>query len=304
MIRIIADSTCDISKAVAKEHGIKIISTKVIIDGNTINDFDYDGPSLDEFYTTLDSIKNAPDYEPPNYEEYVKAIEDGLFHGVKDFIILIPSSQQIDDFTGVVNKAIESFEKNNRVPEVRVRMINTLNVSQGFGYSVLKAAKMAKKGASFEQIIDYIEENKSKVKDFFAVPDVDFLYKTGNVTKGAAKATKIFGITPVMKLGVSGKATLASKVVGGNKIAECFSNEFKHNADIRNTDFVIIGYSTDIEPALKTKSLILQQTNFEGEIFVMQMRPAFGAHMGKGAVGIYFLGKKSSVALFNLFRFS
>ncbi len=302
MIRIIADSTCDLSKEIAKQYGIKIISTKVIIDGTTINDYDYEGESLNEFYKTLDYIKEAPAYQPPSSEDYLKAIEEGLFNGITDFIILYPSSQQISDFPKYINPAVNSFWETNRVPDVRVTVINTLNISQGFGYNVLKAAMMAKRGENYQDIIDTIENMKGKVKDFLSVPDVDFLYKTGNITKTGANATKALGITPVLKLGTTGKATLASKVVGSGKIAQCFSNEFKRNADMDSNEFIIIGYSDDITHALDTKRMILQYSNYEGEIHVLQMRPAFGVHMGKGAVAIYFVGQQGSVALFNVFR--
>lgn len=183
-------------------------------------------------------------------------------------------------------------------------MINTLNVSHGFGYIVLKAAKMINNGASFDEVIAACENFKSKVKDFFAVPDIDFLYKTGNVTKAGAKATKVFGITPVLKLGSQGKATLANKVVGDNRIAQCFVNEFKHNGNKEIENFVIIGYSTDKTRATLVREMLFKQTGFTGDIYIMQMRPAFGVHMGKRAVAIYFMGKTSSIALFNLFRSS
>ena len=69
-----------------------------------------------------------------------------------------------------------------------------------------------------------------------------------------------------------------------------------------SNEFIIIGYSDDITHALDTKRMILQYSNYEGEIHVLQMRPAFGVHMGKGAVAIYFVGQQGSVALFNVFR--
>ena len=304
MIRIIADSTCDLSKEIIRQYNIKVISTKVVINGEAFSEYDYDGDSLDQFYTTLDDIKEAPGYKPPESSEYVKALEEGVFNGVNEFIIFIPSSQQIDDFPKVVNDAIKEFSETNKVPGIKIKMVNTLNVSQGFGYSVLKAAKMLKDGASFDEIINHAEASKTKVKAFMAVPDIDFLYKTGNVTKAGANASKMLGITPVLKLGTTGKATLASKMIGENKVALCFANEFKHNADAENGDFIIIGYSTDKKSALEVKAMIEVQTKYSGEIHVMQMRPAFGAHMGKRAVAIYFLGKQGTIALFNLFRFN
>lgn len=304
MIRIIADSTCDLSKEVIKQFSIKVISSKVIINGHILNDFDYDGESLAEFYSALDEIKEAPGYKTPDSMEYFTAIEEGVFNGITDFIILYPSSQQIDDFGGVISKAISEFTESNRVPGVRIQAINTLNVSQGFGYSVLKAAKMAKEGVAFEKIVEHIEANKSKIKDFLSVPDVDFLYKTGNVTKTGANASKLLGITPILKLGTSGKATLASKAIGENKVAQCFANEFINHADIENSDFVIIGYSTDELTAIETKRQILEDAQFKGEIYIMQMRPAFGAHMGRRATGIYFLGKQGTISIFNIFRFN
>ncbi len=304
MIKIIADSTCDLSKEVVKEYGIKVVSSIVIVNGQKFNDYDYDGSSLDDFYLGLDHMTEPPGYEPPSPNVYRQAIEDGVFHGITEFIIIIPSSQQIDDFAEVVNTAIRQFMETNKVPNVRIQMINTLNVSQGFGFTVLTAAKMAKNGKSFDEIIKYCEIIKNKVKAFLSVPDVDFLYKTGNVTKGGAQASKLLGITPILKLGTTGKAQLASKVVGEGKIAQSFTNEFKRNADIEAGDFVIIGYSTDRAKAEDTMKRLIQDAKYDGDVYIMQMRPAFGVHMGKRAMGIYFLGKQGSVALFNIFRFN
>ncbi len=57
------------------------------------------------------------------------------------------------------------------------------------------------------------------------------------------------------------------------------------------TDFIIIGYTSDIKVAENLKNKIIKETDFKGDIFIMQMGVAVGTHVGLGALSMFFVEK-------------
>ncbi len=57
------------------------------------------------------------------------------------------------------------------------------------------------------------------------------------------------------------------------------------------TEFVIIGYTSSAENAEDLKRLLLQETHYTGEIYVMHMGSTMGTHAGLNAVSMFFIGK-------------
>ena len=57
------------------------------------------------------------------------------------------------------------------------------------------------------------------------------------------------------------------------------------------TDFIIIGYTSEILLAEKLSEKIKQETEFRGDILIMQMGVAVGTHVGLGAVSMFFVEK-------------
>ncbi|HBT18496.1 MAG TPA: DegV family protein, partial [Clostridiaceae bacterium] len=67
------------------------------------------------------------------------------------------------------------------------------------------------------------------------------------------------------------------------------------------TDFVIIGYTTDQSYAENLKAKFLEETSFQGEVYIMQMGVAVGTHVGPGGLSMYFMetGDRKDSLLFN-----
>ena len=57
------------------------------------------------------------------------------------------------------------------------------------------------------------------------------------------------------------------------------------------TDFIIIGYTSDMTYAANLKLKIEKETDFTGDIYIMQMGVAVGTHVGLGAISMFFLEK-------------
>ena len=89
-----------------------------------------------------------------------------------------------------------------------------------------------------------------------------------------------------------GKGAIVAKERGTKRVLKFYIAEFIRRVEREITDFIIIGYTsyTNIADILKKK--IIDETNFKGEIYIMQMGVAVGTHVGLGGLSMYFIEKE------------
>ena len=89
----------------------------------------------------------------------------------------------------------------------------------------------------------------------------------------------------------NGKGAIVSKERGRKRVIKHYISEFKRRNDALMSDFVIIGYTSDIMYAENLKNQFLKETGYEGDIYTMQMGVAVGTHVGLGGLSFYFIEK-------------
>ena len=88
-----------------------------------------------------------------------------------------------------------------------------------------------------------------------------------------------------------GKGAIVAKERGLRKVLQHYVTEFINRNDEDITEFIIIGYTSDIKVAQNLKFKIQKETNFDKEIYIMQMGVSVGTHVGLGAVSMFFVEK-------------
>ena len=86
------------------------------------------------------------------------------------------------------------------------------------------------------------------------------------------------------------KGTVVAKKRGIKQVYNYYIQEFINRVDYKQTDFVIIGYTSDINKAENLKALLLK-ANYKGDIYIMQMGVAVGTHVGLGGLSMFFVEK-------------
>ncbi len=154
----------------------------------------------------------------------------------------------------------------------------------------MKSAMMREQGASFEEIIAFNENYKKKVKHFLSVVDLDHLIKSGRLTNASAILGKILMLKPIMSM-KDGKGAIVGKERGLKRVLRHYIQEFMKRMDTEKTNFIIIGYTSDSKVAENLKTKIQLDTDFWGDIHIMQMGVSVGTHVGLGAISMFFLEK-------------
>ncbi|WP_062351219.1 DegV family protein [Bacillus kwashiorkori] len=287
MIKIMADSTCDLSDDVLKKYDSSLAPLTINIDGKIYRDRIDIQP--DEFYGMMEALPEFPTTGMPSPTEYLKIIKQAVQEGSKEILCICMSSGTSGAYQSAVLAKDYYFEENPK-SNIKIHVVDSKCMSHGSGWLVMKSAMMREKGASFEEIIAFNEKYKKKVKHFLSVADLDHLIKSGRLTNASAFIGKILMLKPIMTM-KDGKGAIVGKERGLKKVLKHYTEELMKRNDHEKTDFIIIGYTSDVKIAENLKAKIQLDTNFTGDIHIMQMGVSVGTHVGLGAISMFFVEK-------------
>lgn len=290
MIKLMADSTCDLSQEIVEKYNIGIAPLRIFIEGKTYRDkIDI---TADEFFKLLPNLQELPTTSMPNPEDYLTIIYQAMEEGYTEFLCICMSSGTSGSYQSAV-LARDYFYEHNPDTEIKIYVLDSLSMSHGSGWLLLKSAKLIEQGYSFEELITFNEQHKTRVKHFLCVDDLNNLIKSGRLTNAGAFLGKLLKIKPIMSM-KKGKGAIVAKERGTNKALKFYVEEFKKRNQEDLTDFIIIGYSSDLSLAETLKMKILAETDFSGDIYIMQMGTAVGTHVGLGGVSMFFMEKEKT----------
>jgi DegV family protein with EDD domain len=287
MIKILADSTCDLSKEVLELYDIILAPLTINIEGKLYKDRVDIEPN--DFYSILKGLSEHPTTGMPSPEEYLKIINKAVNDGYEEILCICMSSGTSGAYQSAAIAKDYSYEE---YPEsaVKIHVVDSKCMSHGSGWLIMKSAMMREQGASFEEIIDFNETYKTKVKHFLSVDDLNHLIKSGRLTNASAFIGKILMLKPIMTM-KQGKGAIVAKERGRNKVLKHYVQEFIKRNDNEMTEFILIGYTSDKAVAETLKQKLREEAGFSGAIHIMQMGVSVGTHVGPGAISMFFIEK-------------
>ncbi|MCH4886850.1 DegV family protein [Acidaminobacter sp. JC074] len=286
MIKILADSTCDLSDEILEKYEIGIAPLTIKIGDKVYKDRVDIQP--EEFYGMLGALPELPTTAMPSPTEFINLYEDAHNSGHNEILCICMSSGTSGSYQSAVI-AKEYFDEKYG-DQVKVHVVDSKCMSHGSGYLILKSAMLRERGATFNELIDFNETYKTNIKHFLSVDDLDNLIKSGRLTEVSAMIGKVLKVKPVMSMR-NGKGAIVAKVRGSKKVFKHYVDEYKKRVDIVLTDFIIIGYTSDKSVAETMKAKLQNETQFKGDIYIMQMGVSVGTHVGLGGLSMYFVEK-------------
>lgn len=284
-IKILTDSACDLTREYIENNNIGLLSLILNLEGKIIKDDLGKSLSYKDFYnkmregaTPTTSQVNAHDFE----EEFVKHIKNG------DSIIYISISSGL---SGTFNSA--NIAKNNLLeeyPEAKIELIDSLGASMGQGLLVLKACEMRDNGASVEEIVNWIEDNKRRIIHLVLVDDLNHLKRGGRISGATATIGGLLNIKPSAYLDNEGKLVQGEKIKGKKKALKFLANSIKERAIDSENEVLYICHADCNEEAETLKALVEEEIKFK-DIVLNYAGNAIGAHAGPGALAVIYLGK-------------
>lgn len=287
MIKLIADSTCDLSDEILGKYDIKIAPLSISFEGKTYKDRVDLFP--DDFYSIIENIDGEIKTAMPSPDEFLKLYNTAVEEGAENILCICMSSGTSGSYQSA--KIAESyFYEEHQKSDIKIHVVDSKSMSHGSGWLILKSAQLIEKNFSFEEIVAFNESYKKNVKHFLSVDDLDHLLKSGRLTNASAFIGKILRVKPIMSM-KDGKGAIVAKVRGKKRVLNHYVEQLQERIDLDITNFLIIGYTSDIKIAENLKNKIENETDFGLEMYIMQMGVAVGTHVGLGGLSLFFVEK-------------
>ena len=282
---ILTDTGCDLDGNYLKENDIKIINL-----GYNINEVDYSGETnnelgIHEFYNFLKE-GSMPKTSQINVGVAAMHLEKYLKEK-KDVLVVSFSS----GLSGTFNSYNIAANELNEEYENKVYVVDSLCASLGQGLYLDYIVKYADQGKSINEVIDYAEDLKLKIRLEFTVDDLFHLKRGGRVGAASAIVGSLMGIKPILHVDNNGKLVAIDKVRGRRVSLKHLANLFKEHNDINDNEPVFISHGDAIEDAELLKQLILDiKPNVN--VYINYIGPVIGSHAGQGTIALFYKGKE------------
>lgn len=283
-------STADMPLEFFTDRDIPFVNFHFNMDGKEYPDDLGQSMSFDEFYSRIKSGA-MPTTSQVNVGQFVEFFEPFLRDG-KDIIHISFSS----GLSGTYNSAVIARDQlASEYADRKIIIIDSLAASSGYGLLVDMAADMRDKGASMEEVSDWLEENKLNLNHWFFSTDLSHYKRGGRISATSAAMGSLLNICPLMNMDDQGKLVPRQKIRGKRQvIKEIVKKMEKHAIDGTNySGKCFISHSACYEDARKVADLIEENfSNLDGKVMINSVGTVIGSHTGPGTVALFFLGEK------------
>lgn len=284
---ILPDVTCDLSKEIREFFGLTdYVKGYVHIDDKSVKtDLEWESISRDEFYKTLSNKKITVSSAAASPEEYYQVFKQYLDDGYA--VLSMSLSSKISGTYNITVGAMERIKAEN--PDAKIYCLDTLRMSGSFGLLVVYALDQQRQGKSFEEVINWLEENKTRVHQMGPIDDLTFISRRGKISNGKAIMANLVGIKPMGDSNSVGYVTVLAKVKGIKKALKATALYIKEIAENIEDQYIIISHSDREALALELKEKIEETVKCK-KVFVSDVFASCGTNIGPGMIGAYFLG--------------
>ena len=280
MVRITADSTCDLSRELIEKYNISIIPLHIVMDEKEY----LDGADItpDEIYEWSDKNNTTPKTSAVGFENAMDAMKSIV--DTDDEMIIFTISEKMSTTPNVFRMAAEELEV-----EDRVSVIESANLSTGIGLLIIEAANMVAEGMDRAAIVAKIEELKPQVCSSFVVDTLTYLHRGGRCSSVAALAGGMLKLHP--KIVVENGAMHATKKYRGKMDSVILDYAKDLEEDLKNAkkDRVFITHSGCNADAIDSVKEYLQSLGHFDEILITRAGGVISSHCGPGTLGVLYI---------------
>ena len=273
-MKIITDSTADLSPELVEKYDIEIVPLKIHLGEETYRD--YFDINLDEFYNQLRTTKLFPTTTQPSPQDFVEtyrklSLED-------DCLISIHLSSKL---SGTYQSAMVAAQQ---LPELKIHLIDSQQASLGLGMAVIAAAKAIEEKKEVDEVLSLINRIVLQTKTYFSVDSLEYLRRGGRIGRAQSFLGAMLKIKPLLAI-QDGEIVPVEKLRGQQRLIRRMVQLVQDDAT--NIGALRVGIVlSDNEELL---SLISQQLEGIENLELKYMGRIGGvitSHAGPGTIGI------------------
>ncbi|KAA0562620.1 DegV family protein [Rossellomorea aquimaris] len=274
-IKIVTDSTVDLSDEIVKELDIHVVPLSISIDGETYLDRVDLSPL--SFLEKMKASKELPKSSQPSAGTFVELYDELGKDGSKVLSI---------HMTGGMSGTVRSAESAAEMSSSDVAVVDSRFISKGLAFQVIEAAKLAKEGKPLEEILKTVETIRQNTNLFVVVDTLENLAKGGRIGKGRAMIGSLLNIKPIASL-EGGEYTPVAKVRSHSQVVKYLTTQFLDDVKGKTIRGVGLVHADGLQLAQNLKAKIIEKTGYD-QIDIVPTTPIISTHTGIGAIGFMY----------------
>jgi DegV family protein with EDD domain len=236
----------------------------------------------DAFYKWLPTANELPKTASPGPGDYVTMYE-GLAREqeVREIVSIHMTSKGSGAYQAAM--AAKSVIQES-MPDLRVEVIDTLNVSMCQGWMVIEAARAALEGKSLSDIVGLVKRMMPITRMIQTADTLRYLYLGGRIGRAKHLIGSLLNIKPLIGM-EDGEIVALGQVRNRNRAYQAMVDLVE--AAVGRAGKIKIAYvhAAAQEEAEKIKQLFEQRLTCV-ESLIAELSPALGVHTGPGTAGV------------------
>ncbi|HGY5363868.1 TPA: DegV family protein [Streptococcus pyogenes] len=271
-IKIVTDSSITIEPELIKALDITVVPLSVMIDSKLYSDNDLKEEG--HFLSLMKASKSLPKTSQPPVGLFAETYENLVKKGVTDIVAI--------HLSPALSGTIEASRQGAEIAEAPVTVLDSGFTDQAMKFQVVEAAKMAKAGASLNEILAAVQAIKSKTEFYIGVSTLENLVKGGRIGRVTGVLSSLLNVKVVMALKNDELKTLVKG--RGNKTFTKWLDSYLAKNSHRPIAEIAISYAGEASLALTLKERIAAYYNHS--ISVLETGSIIQTHTGEGAFAV------------------
>ena len=289
-IRIVADTSTDLTFEEAKAYGIELFSIPLFVDKYIYRDgVDF---THDEFYELLDKSEQIPTTShiplDTTKSAYLSAYQAGC-----EAIIHVCNNSANSGMFNTANLARKMFFDEHPDAEgvFRIEPVDSHTFSLGYGLPAILGAKKRAEGGTVDEILEVMNDAINSIEIYLTLYDLRFARNSGRISAASAVVGSLLGIRPVMSM-IMGETENVAKVRGDKNVIPKMVEIVKDR--MVGEPFFCIAAGRPVENAKALEKALEEELGIKSFGF-FRLGAAVSINAGPDAIAVFIIGKDRRV---------
>ena len=279
-VRIVTDSTADISQDQAEAAGITIVPLTVFFGDEAY----LDGVDLDSagFYQKLSTSKALPRTSQPSpaafQQAYTRLIDEGA-----DAILSIHLSAKL---SGTYQSACTARDTlPDTVKKIPIEIIDSQSISVGMSWAILLAAREAREGMGLAEIKAHVLDQLPRTRILAVLDTLEYIKRGGRIGGARAFLGNMLSFKPIISL-KDGEVIALEQPRTRSKAYARIAQLAQERGKVEHISLA----ESDDEVGQQLAQVI--KTVYTGELPVYRLGAVLGTHAGPGTAAVAVVSAK------------
>jgi DegV family protein with EDD domain len=271
-VKIVTDSTSDLTPEIANELGITVVPLYVHFGDEVYRD----GVDLttQDFYRKLERSKTLPTTATPAPGTFTE-VYDQLAKETDEILTITISSK----LSASYKSAVEG--KEIRKSKARIEIIDSLSAISRLGLITIAAAKAAQAGGSLDEVIEVTHSSMRRVDMRIVFDTLEYLKRGGRIGTAQAFLGSMLKMNPILTIR-DGLTEAVTRVRSRAKAIDYLCDFAMSFSNIEEMAIEDATTPDEVEILVKRLSSVFPRER----IYRMKVSPVIGTHVGPHVLGV------------------